>query len=500
MDRACTSGIHAPGMTSIPIRKLVLLGVLLPLVSISMTFGLSSTLSSAGATTSWSPVFNADFPDPTILVDGTSSYAYSTQVGFLDTPGISSTGVTHWGTYWEAMSGIPSWATFGSTWAPSVATNAAGAFVEFYATLDTQLGTHCIGHAESTSPTGPFVDTSNAPFLCQPSLGGSIDPSVFTDASGQHYLLWKSDGNSIGLPSHIWSAPIDANLDALTSNPVEVLTNDQAWQEGVVENPDMVEVNGSYHLFYSGGPYFTASYSTGIADCATPLGPCTDGSANPVLTSTPGMAGPGGADTFVSPSGQLMMAFAAWPGTIGNTNGGYRAMYVATLSFNGDTPILTPANAQFAVGGVASTPDGGGYWLVGTDGGIFSFGDAAVLRIDGWKALNRPIASMTSTPDGGGYWLVASDGGIFSFGDAALLRLHGRHPSQQPIVGMASTPDGGGYWLVASDGGIFSFGDAAVLRIDGWKGPEPTDRGYGFDPRRRWLLARGLRRRHLLLR
>jgi len=25
---------------------------------------------------------------------------------------------------------------------------------------------------------------------------------------------------------------------------------------------------------------------------------------------------------------------------------------------------------------------------------------------------------MAATPDGGGYWLVASDGGIFAFGDA----------------------------------------------------------------------------------
>ncbi len=229
------------------------------------------------------------------------------------------------------MTGDPSWATPGSSWAPSVAANAAGDFVEFYAALDTQLDTHCIGHAVSTGPTGPFVDTSNVPFLCQPSLGGSIDPSVFTDASGQRYLLWKSDGNSIGLPSQIWSAPIDPNLDALTANPEAVLTNDQAWQEGVVENPDMVEVNGSYHLFYSGGPYSTASYATGVADCDSPLGPCFDDSDNPVLTTAPGMEGPGGADTFVSPSGQLMMAFAAWHGAIGYANGGYRAMFKATL-------------------------------------------------------------------------------------------------------------------------------------------------------------------------
>ena len=33
---------------------------------------------------------------------------------------------------------------------------------------------------------------------------------------------------------------------------------------------------------------------------------------------------------------------------------------------------------------------------------------------------------MAATPDGKGYWLVASDGGIFTFGDAALLRLDRR--------------------------------------------------------------------------
>ena len=44
--------------------------------------------------------------------------------------------------------------------------------------------------------------------------------------------------------------------------------------------------------------------------------------------------------------------------------------------------------------------------------------------------LNQPIVGMASTPTGNGYWLVATDGGIFSFGDAALLRLHRRHAPQ----------------------------------------------------------------------
>jgi ribosomal protein L24E len=67
---------------------------------------------------------------------------------------------------------------------------------------------------------------------------------------------------------------------------------------------------------------------------------------------------------------------------------------------------------------------------------------------------------MASTPDGKGYWLVASDGGIFAFGDAGFHGSTGNIALNQPVVGMASTRTGRGYWFVASDGGIFAFGDA----------------------------------------
>ena len=67
---------------------------------------------------------------------------------------------------------------------------------------------------------------------------------------------------------------------------------------------------------------------------------------------------------------------------------------------------------------------------------------------------------MASTPDGNGYWLVGSDGGVFAYGDAGFYGSHGGSPLNGPIVGMASTTDGKGYWLVGSDGGIFAYGDA----------------------------------------
>ncbi len=134
------------------------------------------------------------------------------------------------------------------------------------------------------------------------------------------------------------------------------------------------------------------------------------------------------------------------------------AAIVVAVGGNDRSAGAAPLN--YPVVGMATTPDGGGYWLAAQDGGIFSFGDARFYGSMGGSPLNRPVVGMASTRTGHGYWLVASDGGIFSFGDAQFYGSMGGQYLYRPIVGMAATPDGGGYWLVASDGGIFSFGDA----------------------------------------
>jgi hypothetical protein len=129
-----------------------------------------------------------------------------------------------------------------------------------------------------------------------------------------------------------------------------------------------------------------------------------------------------------------------------------------TAAFHGSTGMK---HLNQPIVGMAATPSGNGYWLVASDGGIFSFGDAQFHGSTGAIRLNKPIVGMAATPSGNGYWLVASDGGIFSFGDAQFHGSTGAIRLNQPIVGMAAMPSGNGYWLVASDGGIFSFGDAA---------------------------------------
>ena len=117
-------------------------------------------------------------------------------------------------------------------------------------------------------------------------------------------------------------------------------------------------------------------------------------------------------------------------------------------------------NLNAPVVGVASTPNGNGYWLAAADGGIFTYGGATFYGSMGGKALNAPIVGIAATPDGAGYWLVAADGGIFTFGDAVFYGSTGGMALNAPIVGMASSPSGNGYLLVAADGGVFAFGDA----------------------------------------
>jgi uncharacterized protein YkwD len=140
---------------------------------------------------------------------------------------------------------------------------------------------------------------------------------------------------------------------------------------------------------------------------------------------------------------------------------------------------------------IASAPSGNGYWMVGSDGGVFTFGSAGFYGSTGHMRLRRPIVGMAATHSGHGYWLVASDGGVFTFGDARFYGSMGAVHLNKPIVGMAASPTGRGYWLVASDGGVFTFGDArfhgSTGRIRLFRpivGMAATHSGHGY-----WLVA-----------
>ena len=462
--------------------------------------GLAAAPASAA---NWASSDPNDFPDPSVLHWNGAYYAFGTQgsvrnAGFVNVQVATSSDGVHWAPEpdVDALPTLPPWAKAGNTWAPSVAYDSTdNRFVMYYVATEASTGDQCIGvaTAPAADPTGPYRDSSAVPAVCQNSFdvaptvdngdyGGSIDPDVFTDSNGNSWLLWKSDGNHLDENAIIWSVPLSSNLLTPTSTvPTQLLGSTAAWQDGVIEGPDMVENQGTYDLFYAGNDVYTSSYAIGWASCPSgPSGPCQDQStASPwfgTSPSSPGMSGPGGPDVYHLASGQLALAFAAWQGnTVGYANCGWRAVYVAdlTLPSGGGAPSLTPAidgppaPSPFCP---LPPPPPPGYWQVASDGGVFSFGGAQFYGSTGSIRLNEPVVGVAATSDDRGYWLVASDGGVFAFGDAGFYGSTGSIRLNQPVVAMIPTSDGHGYWLFARDGGVFAFGDAPFYGSAGGAG------------------------------
>ena len=114
--------------------------------------------------------------------------------------------------------------------------------------------------------------------------------------------------------------------------------------------------------------------------------------------------------------------------------------------------------------------------------------------------LSQPIVGIAATPDGGGYWVADTQGGVEPFGDAVYFGSMAGQAINQPVNHIVATPDGGGYWLVAADGGTFAFGDAGFFGSMGGEPPQRPGGRHRTHQRRAGLLAGGFRRRHLLVR
>ncbi len=121
------------------------------------------------------------------------------------------------------------------------------------------------------------------------------------------------------------------------------------------------------------------------------------------------------------------------------------------FGFGGAVVYGSPAASGTALGapvaGIAETTTGKGYWLVGADGGVFTYGDAGYfgsVPAVTTRKLAAAVVGVATTSDSKGYWLVGADGGVFAFGDAgyfgSLQSLHLTPAS--PIVGIVPTPTG----------------------------------------------------------
>jgi 3-phytase len=126
----------------------------------------------------------------------------------------------------------------------------------------------------------------------------------------------------------------------------------------------------------------------------------------------------------------------------------------------GDVAGRLPATAEAV--DLEPTPSFGGYWIVNDKGTVYSFGDAKHLgNADRSKmASDEWVTSLSATPTGLGYWIFTSRGRTLAFGDAKHLGDMSATRLNGPVLDSIPTPTGNGYYMVASDGGIFTFGDA----------------------------------------
>jgi beta-xylosidase len=282
------------------------------------------------------PADGRDAPDPFLLDDGNRWVLYSTQVGLANVPVATTVDLASWSAPTDALPELPAWAEWGRTWAPGVLRRPGG-FVLYFAARSRATGGQCIGAAISTSATGPFTSTSPEPVVCQPELGGSIDPHPFVDTDGTAYLLWKADGNAIGGPSTLFSQRLRPDGLALEGQAIPLLGNDAAWEAPLVENPALVRVGARYVLLYSGGWWESAGYATGYATCDSPLGPCAKVTTeHPLHTSGGGVAGPGGASVITGPAGDMWLAHHGWTqDAVGYGSGGTRSLHFTPLHWDG---------------------------------------------------------------------------------------------------------------------------------------------------------------------
>lgn len=289
--------------------------------------------------------------DPFLLRDRDRYYLYTSGVPGrlpINVPVATATDFRGWSPVTDALPVLPHWARSGFTWAPDVHRFGSATVLYFTAGV-AGSDQQCVGIATSTSGSalGPFT-AEPTPFLCQTAMGGTIDPRVFTDATGVNWMLYKSDQNIGGAPTPtvMWSQRLSPDGLHLIGPPFRLMGPDEPWQGTIVEAPDMVRVGRAYWLVYSGNWYNQPDYAIGAARCAGPSGPCADTTTRPLLGSNTQGAGPGEASVYSDETGSWLF----YTPVMETWDSGPRPVMVTRIGFG-------PDGVYLAAGGPPPTID-----------------------------------------------------------------------------------------------------------------------------------------------
>lgn len=240
------------------------------------------------------PVSQLSAADPFVLKHDGTYYAYCTAapIGYYV---YTSTDLVHWtdrGPCADMMWGIDKW-----YWAPEVFEKDGKFYMIAHANRN-------LGFAVADSPMGPFIPEEN--FL----IPDAIDGHIFQDDDGRMYLYYVGKNDESGF----WDIfGCELNDDVVSIKPGTtkcLLSPKDPWEKvgaDVVEGPAILKHNGTYYLTYSGTGYDSIEYAVGYATSDSPLGDFERYEANPILSYTSKIHGPGHHSFTTSPDGSELI-------------------------------------------------------------------------------------------------------------------------------------------------------------------------------------------------
>jgi arabinan endo-1,5-alpha-L-arabinosidase len=283
------------------------------------------------------PVFDEDFPDPTVVRTGGGwFYVYATQalVGgrMQNIQAARSRDLKHWERTGDALPSKPAWANETQFfWAPDVHLRGDTFFMYFSAVLNPGLaakfkkenaaeqsgeGVFCLGVATSKDAGGPFKP-GDRPLKCGLSFV-NIDPMAFDDPkTGKKFLYWGSGFQ----PIRVQELSGDRVSFKPGGRPVELLRPDKNVPfQTLIEGAWVVARGGFYYLFYSGencchGPLQEIKYAVMVARARRATGPfetlagATGANDSAILRRNETWIAPGHNCVFTDDAGQDWIAY-----------------------------------------------------------------------------------------------------------------------------------------------------------------------------------------------
>ena len=188
----------------------------------------------------------------------------------------------------------------GGLWAPDVFHHARGdgRFYLYY-TVNQPGGGKLVGVAVSDEPLGRFQDRGTL-------VRGAIDAHLFQDEDGSLYLYY--------VDLRGFKIVVQPMADPLTKEgpSTVVIQPTEPWEKTrgqVTEGPWMLEHQDRYYLMYSGSSAAGPDYAIGYATAASPTGPFSKHTGNPIARRGNGVFGPGHHSVTTGPDGRLWMVY-----------------------------------------------------------------------------------------------------------------------------------------------------------------------------------------------